>query len=86
MYDEFYVKCNNGAIPGNQYYTDMQGTSVSFISKYFSIEKFGNEGLIWQEICTCREKTGVFVTYTNLNKDIYLNKECLKNRLLPFII
>ena len=40
MYDELYVKCNNGAIPGNQYYRGMQGTSVSLISKYFSIEKF----------------------------------------------
>lgn len=57
---------------------------VSDDVKTIAVEKFGTKYLVWQAICQCGRRSKPYVTTGTINSQIYI-KECLRQRLLPFI-
>lgn len=84
MDDETYVKADFKQIPGQQFYTAKKRGLVPEKFKEKKLDKFPKKYLIWQAICTCGLKSGIFVSTGTVNQKIYVEK-CLKKFLLPFI-
>lgn len=84
MDDETYVKMDFGQLPGQKFYMAMARGDVPNKYKFVFADKFAKKFLIWQAICSCGQKTQVFVTKESMNSKLY-KEECLKKRILPFI-
>lgn len=84
MDDETYVKLDFKQIPANNYYVAKFRGRVMKRFKYILQDKFAKKLLIWQAICSCGQKSKVFVSPSTLTADLYI-KECLEKRLLPMI-
>lgn len=84
MDDETYVKLDFQTLPGPQYYIKKKDEILPEKETHIGLEKFGEKLLVWQAICSCGDRSRIFVTKATVNKEIYIN-ECLKKRLLPFI-
>lgn len=84
MDDETYVKLDYKALPGPQFYTSPKGKDVPESVKAIYTEKFGKKIMVWQAICQCGKTSRPFITTDTMNGKVYV-KECLQNRLLPFI-
>ena len=64
------------AQPGPEYYTVRKDTPLEdrpIIQK----EKFGKKILIWQAVCTCRQRTRTFITNESIDATVHL-KKCFK--------
>lgn len=84
MDDETYVKMDFRQIPGQKFYVAITRGDVPARFKFVFADKFARKLMIWQGICSCGEKTKVFVTKESMNTELY-KKECLEKRVLPFI-
>ena len=84
MDDETYVKRDYRQLPGNVYYVSSVRGKVNKKFKYVCVDKFAPKVLVWQAICECGLKSKAFATTNNMNENLYI-KECMQNRLLPFI-
>lgn len=84
MDDETYVKADFKQLPGQEFYTASGKGRVADIFKTIKLSKFPKKYLVWQAICTCGLKSGIFITTGTINQDVYV-QECLNKRLLPFL-
>lgn len=84
MDDETYCKADFKQIPGHEFYTSTNRHDVPAQFKKKMRSKFPKKYLIWQAICSCGQKSRIFVTSGTMNSSIYI-KECLQKRLLPFL-
>lgn len=84
MDDETYIKMDLKQLPGQKFYAAKERLGVVDKYKFVKVDKFCKKLLIWQAICSCGFKSKPFVTSSTLDSKIYI-KECLQNRLLPFI-
>lgn len=84
MDDETYVKMDFGQLPGQKFYKATGRGDVPSKFKFVFADKFARKLMIWQGICSCGQKTQVFVTNKTMNSQLY-KQECLKKRILPYI-
>lgn len=84
MDDETYVKADFGQIPGQKFYLATARGDVPAKFKFVFADKFARKYMIWQGICSCGQKTKVFLTDKTMTSEVY-KKECLQKRILPFI-
>lgn len=84
MDDETYVLCDFSQLPGQEFYTALErgGAPEQYTTKQKA--KFPKKFLVWQAICSCGDRSRIFVTSGSVNTEIYV-KECLQKRLLPFV-
>ena len=84
MDDETYVPIDPSDIPGKDFYTATDKSSVDIVHKIAPKAKFRRSYLVWQAIDEHGNVSCPFVSDRTINSEVYL-KECLKKRLLPFI-
>lgn len=83
--DETYVYFDPSQVNGDEYYHCENKDDVEICDKTKPKQKFPKKFLVWQAIDEFGNASDSFITTGTINKDIYL-KECLKKRLLPFIL
>lgn len=86
MDDETYVPADPADIPGTEYYHCANDSDVPPEKKVKPKGKFVNKKfLVWQAIDESGNVSEPFISTGTINAETYLN-ECLKKRLLPFIM
>lgn len=81
---ETYCVADFKQLPGRSFYRAVRRFDVKSKFKYQRLTKFPRKHMVWQSICSCGQKSEIFISKGTLNKDIYI-KECLQKRLLPFL-
>jgi len=84
MDDETYVLSKFSQLPGQEFYTAKERGGVEERYRTKQKSKYSKKFLVWQAICSCGERSQVFITNGTINTEIYV-KECLQKRLLPFV-
>lgn len=84
MDDETYVVADFKQLPGRGFYRAFKRFGVCRSFKYQRLTKFPKKFMVWQAICSCGRKSKTYIAKGSLTSELYL-KECLKQRLLPFI-
>lgn len=84
MDDETYVYFDTSLLLSTQFYTARPGEDLHPKITTMPKCKFEKKGMIWQAICTCGRRSGVFVCKGTMDADIY-QRECIKKRLVPFL-
>lgn len=82
--DETYVKANFKSLPGHQYYSGKEKSSVDMRFKVIQHEKFPKKFMVWQAICQCGARSNPYITQGTISSTNYM-KDCLEKRLLPFL-
>ena len=73
MDDETYVKMDFKTLPGPQFFTKSQSQILPDELTQRSVEKFGPKILVLQAICSCGERSRIFITKGTNNKELYIN-------------
>lgn len=84
MDDETYVKANFKSLPGSQFYSGIDKSTIDMRFKIIKHEKFPKKFMVWQAICQCGDRSAPYVTQGTMSSENY-TKECLEKRLLPFL-
>lgn len=85
MDDETYIKKDFSQIPGKEYYIKGPGEILDESLTTIGYGKFTPKKLFWQAICECGLRSRPYLSAGNMTAEIY-TQECLKKRLLPFIL
>lgn len=84
MDDETYVLADFSQLPGLEFYTADHRGGVDEEFRVKKQTKFPKKFLVWQAICSCSQRSEIFISQGSINSKIYV-EECLEKRLLPFL-
>jgi len=83
--DETYVPQDPEQVPGLHFYSQKNGSPVDDAVRFRGKTKFFKKFCVWQAIDQLGNVSAPYITTGTICSEIYL-EECLKKRLLPFIL
>lgn len=84
MDDETYVIADFKQLPGMGFYRSFKRFAVKKQFKYKALSKFPQKYMVWAAICSCGLRSRSYIAKGTMKSETYI-KECLNDRLLPFI-